>query len=688
MSETLGVGDEFWWATGSGAATGIASSVGFLIGGPAMGGLLAGLAGGGLAMGLALRSGQSWSEALVAGGRAAVVDGVLGVVPGGLIGGATRGIVKGGARNMLLSTRLAFAPSGGLRAARAALPRRGAGSLVTLAAVQTGHTALSVYDLEYEAIPVVNIGNAAQSGSHPGMQDLWMPNQHAHLYPDMYRFSDAVEQSYRSMPLAFRQIFDTFGAAVKPPAPALQLSPGFMFPEPKAYAEVYRAYGDQEAALIAAVNKLMATSKQILLLLAESAESSGKAKDAVNAIVDTMSASARTIPSGTTEELHILRFMTTAVDAGERLLADIGREQQRIADDINRQTKQLQPPTQPRPEPQPSKAVAKRSGSAGRSQPPEKPPAKDTPRAGAPGRQGKSAPKGSAPHESPDCPGPPARTPWSDSGGTSPHPAHPPAPAPPVGRPVQAMPLPPLPQPEPPDLSTPQAPDPGLSGPSGLPAPAMPAAIAPMLGQLAAMAQAAAMQSLYGDGMEALRGDDRNKDERSRRDTESGKPGPSGSHPPPGAAPPNRATVSQAPEGAKNYTFPDGRSQPVSASVEQALRAAFDNHAATDAKAAYAGTRSAWAGPRPGTAVTADRLRTGDVALWSSRSAILVVFGDGEHRTEQVVANGALRQFAAEMSDNAGKFGAFLGYARPTDIVADAPPVPSGEPHPTLHGVA
>ncbi|MEV3960080.1 hypothetical protein AB0M34_04145 [Nocardia sp. NPDC050193] len=196
------------------------------------------------------------------------------------------------------------------------------------------------------------------------------------------------------------------------------------------------------------------------------------------------------------------------------------------------------------------------------------------------------------------------------------------------------------------------------------------------------------------------------------------------------AGPPNGVHSSQTGVGAPKrvagedglvpYVLPDGRTQRVPLAVAQGLDSAIANKNGTDAKAAYQGTAAAWANNRDiGSAVGSFKLATGDVVRWlrkpksapeqpalvpavasgqpaavvtvggdtedkaqppkdkpdtgsgdepEYRTAILVVFGDGESGTVEAVVAGELREYAAEMSDAEGDFGEFAGFARPRGV--------------------
>jgi hypothetical protein len=165
---------------------------------------------------------------------------------------------------------------------------------------------------------------------------------------------------------------------------------------------------------------------------------------------------------------------------------------------------------------------------------------------------------------------------------------------------------------------------------------------------------------------------------------------PSGSAAPAQSGPGPRKTE---PDGSLVYTFPDGRTQKVSAVVAQALDAAFGNAAATDARAAYAKTTVQWSSQKnPGERVDPYRLITGDIARWDNREALIVAFGPDAGNTLEVVVDGHLQPFSSEMTDNQGIFGDFDGFFHPRgiDVAQDQPtgsdagaaapalPVPSG----------
>lgn len=206
---------------------------------------------------------------------------------------------------------------------------------------------------------------------------------------------------------------------------------------------------------------------------------------------------------------------------------------------------------------------------------------------------------------------------------------------------------------------------------------------------------------------------------------------PAAHHP---AGAPNTATSTQpgtsvpkrvpGEDGLVPYQFPQGV-QRIPLAVAQAFDKAFANKSGTDAQAAYQGTAGAWTDSKDiGPAVDPFQLATGDIGTWiirqpkkeseqsepvpaqagseaqirpaamvtvggdtgekknepdtgssgdpEYRTAILVVFGEGESGTVEAVVNGELRQFDAEMSDTGGDFGEFAGFKHPKGVEAAA----------------
>ncbi|WP_405136709.1 hypothetical protein [Nocardia sp. NBC_01388] len=107
--------------------------------------------------------------------------------------------------------------------------------------------------------------------------------------------------------------------------------------------------------------------------------------------------------------------------------------------------------------------------------------------------------------------------------------------------------------------------------------------------------------------------------------------------------------------GDQVFTFPDGKSQKVSAAVFKALRAAIDNHGSTNAQAAYADTPAAWSDSNQiGTAIDPSQTMTGDVASWDSGRVTAIVrrMGTGTDGTLDVIVNGKVVPLGADSQGN------------------------------------
>lgn len=145
---------------------------------------------------------------------------------------------------------------------------------------------------------------------------------------------------------------------------------------------------------------------------------------------------------------------------------------------------------------------------------------------------------------------------------------------------------------------------------------------------------------------------------------------------PAGTSPGTGQQATPAPDADGNliYTFKDGRTQKVSAIVYQALGAAEGNAAGTSAQQAYANTPAKWEPAkdgkteRPGDPVDPYELMTGDVATWAERSAVIAVFGSDSDGSLEVIVDGVLTPFTAEMHDSHGDFGDFAGFCHPKGI--------------------
>lgn len=184
----------------------------------------------------------------------------------------------------------------------------------------------------------------------------------------------------------------------------------------------------------------------------------------------------------------------------------------------------------------------------------------------------------------------------------------------------------------------------------------------------------------------------------------------------PGTAVPKRVAGE---DGLVPYAFPK-ETQRVPLAVAQAFDKALANKSGTDAQVAYQGTAGAWTDskdigeavypPKTGDVATfiirqpknepqkaepvpaqsggetqiqpaaivtvgGDTAETNEPDTGSSgdsqyRTALLVVYGDGETGTVEAVVNGEFRQFETEMSDTGGDFGEFAGFKHPKGVEA------------------
>lgn len=195
------------------------------------------------------------------------------------------------------------------------------------------------------------------------------------------------------------------------------------------------------------------------------------------------------------------------------------------------------------------------------------------------------------------------------------------------------------------------------------------------------------------------------------------------------SGPPSGATSNQTGSGMPKrvpgadglvvYPFPDGRTQKITLTRALGLDNGFANKSGTDAQAAYAKTPAAFADHKDIEAIDAFQLSTGDVVLWRRaakeegkapaganallgttvggpandenlpaeepekpegrqsgdpggepgyRTALLVVFGDGESGTVEAIVQGELQPFDPELADADGRMGEFAGFKRPNGL--------------------
>ncbi|WP_460728146.1 hypothetical protein [Nocardia heshunensis] len=140
--------------------------------------------------------------------------------------------------------------------------------------------------------------------------------------------------------------------------------------------------------------------------------------------------------------------------------------------------------------------------------------------------------------------------------------------------------------------------------------------------------------------------------------------------------PPSATSVMPAPDadGGVLYTYPDGKSQRVCATVWKALDAAFHDPTVLDARQAYGKTSSSWSDDKHiGDPKDPYELITGDVVVWEDPSKTAIVRrldGASEDDALEVIVDKRVQPYADEMSDSTGSFKGFGGFARPRGITA------------------
>ncbi|MFC7428622.1 hypothetical protein [Nocardia tengchongensis] len=136
------------------------------------------------------------------------------------------------------------------------------------------------------------------------------------------------------------------------------------------------------------------------------------------------------------------------------------------------------------------------------------------------------------------------------------------------------------------------------------------------------------------------------------------------------------AMPTPAADGSVPFTFYDGKTQQVSPTVWQALDAAFHDPAVLDARQAYAKTSAKWSDDKKiGDSKDPSELMTGDVVTWQDpeKTAIVRRLDGSNPDTDQVevIVDRLIQILADEMSDSAGSFKGFAGFARPRGIELD-----------------
>ncbi len=490
------------------------------------------------------------------------------------------------------------------------------------------------------------------------MMHFYMPYMDAPEYPREYRFLASTELLYRKLPKVFRGYFDSFGKDSKeePPKPPqiTQVSHSGI-ERSGADASAVAAYTIASRKLTETFRTFYETSVEVSQLPRKSAEISTKQQEAINGVIKQVSDSAPTVaPRGTRQDDHILSYLAKALEAGEQNMSKAVQQQQQVANEIDKQSDLLKRIAELEKQMKNSRSTPERPGRdhqdrRGFDPPTLVPPAPPLPDGDFRGRRDVGGTDITEPSG-----------PTRNAGDRSARPPYPPAPT----------------------VSPAAVPAPGMSDLLG--------GLSPLIAQQM-MARNLADQGLVRRPHELdPRGNEQGFD-HSQLGIAGRAPAtippapattpPSTATPPSTSAPPPRpaeGTPPRAPDadGDVEYTFPDGRTQKVTALVAQVLDAAIANKNGTDAHNAYSKTKAQWSDTKSiGQPVDPHQLITGDVGVWSQRTAVVVVWSPDDGGAEAVI-DGELVKFPAngldEMSDKDGAFGTFAGFRHPNGIESAA----------------
>ncbi|MBF6302921.1 TMF family protein [Nocardia amamiensis] len=491
-----------------------------------------------------------------------------------------------------------------------------------------------------------------------------MPDMTHPDFPDQYRFLKATETFHLELPKKLRQYYDSFAEDESAPLPPEgALIPGINDP----HRAKITNYAETVMSLERVFNELYESSKRLAPLAHDSLEKSAQGKQAINNVVVVINGAAGALPQdGTSEDDHILAYVTQALEEGDRVIKEAMMDQQGLSKEVDKESEALKELRDQLTQMQKENADLRQrlADPAGITPPSWTPPSTADPSYIDPS----TFPTGL---DSSDDTGFDGLTPSGNDSRL--------------------------------DDRTPGGVD-NLGNTSGMTSPTTPAAPASaatspvgsgmdILGPMMQMiTQQAMMRNLADQDLNNRRAE---LDQRRFEDELAPEAAPPVAAPvmaqPATALPPTTApaahhaqpssiaATSTSPAGAPArtpgaddkvlYTFPDGRTQKVSVLVAQALDAAFGDHSGTDAQKAYEKTSAKWSNTKQiGDHVDPFQLMTGDVATWAKRTAILVVFTADEGGTLEAVINGELKPFTAEMSDSTGEFGQFTGFAHPKGI--------------------
>ncbi|MEU6191487.1 hypothetical protein [Nocardia sp. NPDC047038] len=657
-------------------ASGVASGAGFAFGGPLGAAILGGAVSGiwtGIERG-------SWEE----GFKAGLVGAAFGAIPGGMVGGAAKGLAGGGLKSLagggLKGLRTSFADSWQLATkkgygnlleradlARHGLPHLGAGALTAGAGTALG--SLWYDDQRPTGMPFIPTKMLVNNSSTE-MEIMQMPDMKHPDFPNQYRFLPATESFHTELPTNLGKYYNSFAKDSQEPIPPKgSLIPRIEGPDRANFTN----YTETVMLLERAFKVLNESAESLAPLTHKSLEISAKGRQAIDDIVVIVNSAAGAIPQGgMTEDDHIFAYVTQALQEGDRMFKEAMMQQEDLSKRVDGESEKLKTLEDRLSQlQQGSKDLQQRSTSpADITLPSWVPPGGAAPSYVDPSAfpTGSDGIDGLGGTDGADTPGLDGQAP---------------------GEPYNAGNMPSATAPAAPTVQSPAATSPMGSG------------LGDMMGSmLPMMMQQAMMRSLADQDLNNRRA------ELSRRDVKDefapAVPPPVGTpatpvtgrpatalpstiapttqqHGHPSVTAPAAQTVrapGRTPEadGSVIYAFPDGRTQKVSVTVAQALDAAFGNASSTDAQKAYEKTTAKWSDKKQiGDRADPYQLMTGDVATWDQRSAILVVFGSEEGGTLEAIINGEMKPFTSEMSDSAGEFGQFTGFAHPKGIELTAP---------------
>ncbi|WP_330257090.1 hypothetical protein OG874_22475 [Nocardia sp. NBC_00565] len=481
------------------------------------------------------------------------------------------------------------------------------------------------------------------------MNDMLIPNMADPTYPHEYDFAPVVEQNYLMVYDFFDTLFKSLGKGSKTDPPTDDNLPLLPNTVPTNQSRFFQSYASVVLALKQAAINLRDSDKRLMPLIQDAKKTIDDGKVAINALIDEVNAAApKYPPTGITESDYIVTYITTVFKDGEKALNDLKTRLEQAAADVKDPTDDGSDKTlssDPK-DIDTGNYDTEDPGNTTTDDSAYTPPAIDTGDAdtGTDTTNGLGSTTGDS----------------SDTSG--------------VGDNLQNA-IDKLENAGTGSTDTPTTPavDSGSSGTGS------------MMDSMLPMMMAQAGQRNAADSDLNSRRDELDP---NRYEQYPGAAVPVTAQPavaqPATAAPaaantaPPQASSSQpvgAPvrvadaDGSVVYTFPDGRTQKVSAIVAQVLDGAFGNASGTDAQKAYEKTTSKWTDKKQiGAKVDPYQLMTGDVATWDNRTAILVVFPAEDGGTLEAIVNGQLKQFTPEMADTAGEFGTFTGFSHPNGI--------------------